>query len=240
MRVMTFNIQHALDYQKQIVDTSLFADAIRRYSVDVCGLNEVRRGDGSHPDFTDQAKDIGDALGYTPYFGKAIRFDGECPHDYGNAIVSRYPIRSVETVPIPDPVDRSEPVYYETRCVIKAILDVEGTDVCFLVCHMGLAESERYEAVKTLCNVLDTISMPVILMGDFNDVPTAAILRPLYDRLQDTATQGDAASMHTFSSYEPHQKIDYILYRGLTCTNASVIPEIVSDHFPIMADFDGQ
>ena len=36
MKVMTFNIQHALDYQKQIIDTGLFVDAIKKNNLLGC------------------------------------------------------------------------------------------------------------------------------------------------------------------------------------------------------------
>jgi len=236
---MTFNIQHSLDYKNQVVDPALFADAIRLYGADVCGLNEVRCGDGAHTDYTDQARDIGDALGFYHYFAKATHFVGNdeiYAYDYGNALVSRYPIKEAVTIPIPNTEDRSEPTYYETRCAIKAVLDVDGTDICFLVCHMGLAKSERREAVAVLCRLLDEITMPVVLMGDFNDVPTSPVLQPLFERLQDAGALGEEASLSTFRSYDPQEKIDYIFYRGLACTKSTVITQVVSDHFPIIAD----
>ena len=34
LKVMTFNIQHALDYQKQIIDFDLFINAIKKYGAD--------------------------------------------------------------------------------------------------------------------------------------------------------------------------------------------------------------
>ena len=42
MKVMTFNVQHCLDYQNQIIDIPLFADFIRDQDVDICALNEMR------------------------------------------------------------------------------------------------------------------------------------------------------------------------------------------------------
>ena len=37
--------------------------------------------------------------------------------------------------------------------------------------------------------------------------------------------------------YDPEKKIDYIFYRDLTCKNVTTVSEIVSDHFPIIAEF---
>ena len=171
MKVMTFNIQHALDFRKRIIDTDLFVHAIRTYGADVCGLNEVR-GAGPIEGYTDQTPAIGDGLGFHHYFGEAIKVGDTSP--YGNAIVSRVPFKSVETIAIPDPEDKSEGGHYETRCVVKAVAALEDADVCFLVCHMGLNLSERLNAVETICGLIDSCNLPVVLMGDFNTLPLTA------------------------------------------------------------------
>lgn len=56
------------------------------------------------------------------YFAEAIRFDGVNP--YGNAMISRYPIKSAETILIPDPEYKKYHGYYETRCLLKATIEV--------------------------------------------------------------------------------------------------------------------
>lgn len=241
MRIMTFNIQHALDYKNKIIDTGLFARKIKEYGADICGLNEVR-GEGTLEDYTDQTNSIADELSFHRYFGEAIKVDGTSP--YGNAIVSKLPFKSVETIKIPDSDNNDEinrdgePVHYESRIIIKAVLEIEGKEFCVLVTHMGLAVSERINAINTLCEIIDNTEIPIILMGDFNSTPNEVILTPLFDRLEDTNSFAINPNVHTFASYKPEIKIDYILYRGLKCTYAETIEEIVSDHFPIIAEFE--
>lgn len=232
MRIMTFNIQHGLDYKNQRIDLKLFSDFIKENGADVCGLNEVR-GKGEDCEYTDQTDAIGDALGFFRYFGEAIKVDEVNP--YGNAIVSRYPFKSAETVHIPNPDDGK---YHETRCVIKAVFEIDGRDVCVLVCHMGLTEDELKNAVDTLCHMLDEIEMPVILMGDFNASPHNEMLCPLLERLSDSDEIALDEENYTFASYDPYTKIDYIFYRGLKCSKAEILKEVVSDHFPIIAEFE--
>ena len=234
MRIMTFNIQHALDYRRGVIDTERFARAIADWGADVCGLNEVRAA-GALEGYTDQTNAIADVLGYDRRFGEAIRVGGCGP--YGNALVSRYPIMEAETVLVPDPV-RREGGHYETRCVLKTVLDTDDGKICVLVCHMGLEPEERESAVATLCRLIDETEMPLILMGDFNAQPDATELSPLRARLQDTDDFSDAPGAPTYASYDPHMKIDYIFYRGLRCTGARTMSEVVSDHFPIMAQFE--
>lgn len=241
MRIMTFNIQHAYDYQNKIVDINLFIKKIKEYGADIYGLNEVR-GEGPLEDYTDQTNTIADGIGYNSYFGEAIKVGGTSP--YGNAIVADIPFKSVETLRIPDSEETDEinrdgePVHYESRIIIKAIFENNGKDFCVLVTHMGLAISERKNAVATLCNLIDEIEIPIILMGDFNSTPDDEILIPLFERLNDTNSVSSNPDAPTYASYNPEIKIDYILYRGLKCTYAQTVEEIVSDHFPIIAEFD--
>ena len=236
MKVMTFNIQHALDFKKRIIDTDLFADAIKKHNVDFCGLNEVR-GQGPIDGYTDQTNAIADRIGYNRYFGEAIKVGGTSP--YGNAVLSRYPLKSVETIKIPDPdkeneINRDgEPVHYESRCIIKAVIEENGKDICILVTHFGLAESERINAVNTLCTIIDTTNLPIILMGDFNTEPNEELLAPLLGRMKNVDT-----SANTFPSDNPQIKIDYILYKGLECIYSETINEIYADHLPIIAEFN--
>ncbi len=234
MKVMTFNIQHALDFQKRIIDTDLFVRAIQKHGADVCGLNEVR-GAGPIEGYTDQAPAIGDGLSFHHYFGEAIKVGGTSP--YGNAIVSRAPFKSVETIAIPDPEDKSKGGHFETRCVVKAVIDCDRADVCFLVCHMGLNLSERQNAVQTICGLIDSCDLPVVLMGDFNTLPDSPELQPLRERLKDSTDHDAVPGDHTFPSDVPNIKIDYIFYRGLECVKTTTIHEIYADHLPVLAEF---
>lgn len=230
MKIMTFNIQHALDYKRQVVDYDFFVSSIKKYAPDLCGLNEVR-GRGWLKGYANQTKRLADGLGYYGYFGKAVTLDFGNP--FGNAVVSRYPFKSVETVIVPDP-PKTEKGYYETRCVIKAVVEFDGQDVMFLITHMGLMLGERLNAVETVCRILDETHMPAVLMGDFNITPDGEELKPIYERMTDTDMTGE----YTFPSDKPIKKIDYIFYRGLECKSVVTVKDVISDHLPIIADFE--
>lgn len=234
MKVMTFNIQHALDYKRKIIDTDFFVSAIKKHGADICCLNEVR-GEGPIEGYTDQTNAIGDGLGFYRYFGEAIKVGGTSP--YGNAVTSRFPFKTAETVAIPVSPHKSEDEYHEPRCVIKAVIEIEGKEICFLICHMGLSDKERIEAVKTVCALIDETELPIILTGDFNTTPDDPVLSPIYERLRDADEKAEEKGVFTYASYSPEIKIDYIFYRGLECCFSKVITEIYSDHFPIIAEF---
>ncbi len=233
MKIMTFNIQHGLDYKNQVIDLDLFADFIKSCDPDICALNEVR-GEGNWEGYTDQTGALTNKTGYDGFFGEAFKVVGTNP--YGNAFLTKHKVKSAEVVHIPDSTDRSEDVHYEHRCAVKAIIDVCGKDVLLIVCHIGLAKSEARNAVGVLCGIIDSTDLPCILMGDFNHTKESGLLDPLFERLSDSDTAAKKEGVFTFPSYSPREKIDYILYRGLECTCSSVVEEIVSDHFPIVAE----
>lgn len=235
MKVMTFNIQHGLDYQNQVIDLDLFCNFIKDADVHICGLNEVR-GQGNWEGYTDQTNYIGNSLDCNRFFGEAFKVVGTNP--YGNAFLTRYPVKSAEVVHIPDSTDKSEDVHYETRCAVRAVLEVDDRDVMLVVCHMGLAKTEAANAVRVICDIVDSTDLPCIVMGDFNHTKGSGILDPLFERLSDSDCLSENEGTFTFPSYSPREKIDYILYRGLTCKKAEVIEKIVSDHYPIVAELE--
>ncbi|MBR2867738.1 MAG: endonuclease/exonuclease/phosphatase family protein [Clostridia bacterium] len=235
MKVMTFNIQHCLDYQHKKIDIGLFVDSIKECNPDICGLNEVR-GDGPIDGYTDQTNALGDGLGYNRYFAEAIKVGGTSP--YGNAFVTKYAVKSAETVAVPDPIFKFDIGKYESRCILKAVVDADGKELLVLVCHMGLALGERKNAVREICRIIDSTDMPLVLMGDFNATPESTELNPLFERLEDTDSVATVGGKNTFPSYKPNIKIDYIFFRGLTCKNVITVEKVISDHFPIIAEFD--
>lgn len=234
MNVMTFNIQHCLEYKKNKINIPLFAETIRLHNADVCGLNEVR-GKGLLLGYSDQTNALGDCLSFNRYFAQAIKVNGKGP--YGNAIVSRFPIKETETIIVPDPDDKNDDGWFETRCVLKAVISTDIGDVCFLVCHMGLEESERINAVKTICEISDSIDLPIVLMGDFNTSPENTVLKPIYERFNDTDAIAENKGVFTYPSYNPEKKIDFIFCKGLECKNVKTIEKVISDHYPIIAEF---
>lgn len=227
--VMSFNTQHCLNYVTQKIDFDIFEEEIRRCNADIIGLNEIR-DKGKSKQFQEQAKILADRLGYYYYFAKAIDFDGVNP--YGNAILSRFPIISAETILVPDPEVPSYDGYYETRCLLKAKIDLwDGIDVC--VIHFGLNPDEQENAVNTV--LANICKEKCILMGDFNITPDNPILVPINDRMYDTAKLF-SKELLSFPSDEPRIKIDYIFTsHDIKVLSADIPADIVSDHRPYIA-----
>lgn len=257
-KIMTFNIQHGVDYTRRtkfkidlanmtdeekeilkknatrkedptLIDLGRVSGEILKEDPILCTLNEVR-DESDDPCFSDQAKIIGDGCRMPyHYFAKAIDIGGRGP--YGNALVSAYPILEAETILVPDPLVKDEPAYYETRALLKAKVALPSGDVLtVMTVHMGLAKQEARNAVQTVLENTPEEG-PVILMGDFNLEPGSEILAPLKEKFFDAGTLLPEGTK-TYPSDEPEIKIDYIMTRNVKVLEAQVPADIISDHRP--------
>ncbi|MBQ1985276.1 MAG: endonuclease/exonuclease/phosphatase family protein [Clostridia bacterium] len=231
MKIMTFNTQHCKNYLEQKIDFQIMADVIRNSGAEVIGLNEMR-GKGEDPEYDRQMEILSELTGIEYYyFAKAIDVPNMGP--YGNGLLSKCPIISAETVPIPDPVPQEGFRNYETRCVLKVKLE-NGLTV--LVTHFGLNPDEQENAVETILGILE--DEKCVLMGDFNVEPDSEILRPIRACMKDTAEKFDREKL-SFPSDSPEIKIDYIFATPDIEIITADIPEIVaSDHRPHTAEID--
>ena len=230
---MSFNTQHCLNYLEQKIDFDIMAKAIKECGADIIGLNEMR-DEGPSDEYQAQTKIIAENLGYYHCFAKAIDFAGVNP--YGNALISKYPIISAEVVPVPEPEVRGYNGYYEDRCLLKAVIDVNGQEISVLVIHFGLNPDEAENAVKAIVSNLP--EGKVVLMGDFNLPPESELLLPIKERLFDTAKLFNKEKL-SYPSDAPYIKIDYIFTSSDIKVLSADIPEIIaSDHRPHTATIE--
>lgn len=238
MKLMTFNTQHCLSYQADRIDFALMAKTILDCGADVVGLNEMRDL-GAHPEYAAQVETLARLTGMPYfYFAKAIDFEGSGPYGpvygpYGNGFLSKFPILSAETIPIPDPETRGYDGYYETRCLLKAKL---ANGLTVLVTHFGLNPDEQENAVRTILAHLP--EERCVLMGDFNLLPEDPILAPIRSRMQDTADCFSQPKL-SFPSDLPDRKIDYIFVSpDLRVLDADIPAVVASDHRPHTATIE--
>lgn len=244
MRIATYNIQHGMSHRQRVIDGNapidlpLMIGVIKELAPDICGLNEVY-GQGKFPEFNDQPKVIGEALGYESRFGFAIDFaekpDGS-QKPYGNGIISRYPIVSTKVIPIPKGND-DDPGYKEPRCILKTVINCDGRELCVMVVHVGLTSQEQHFAVERLVCEIDSTDIPIVLMGDFNVTPEDEVLLPIRERMFDTAKLLKK-ELKSFPSDKPKIKIDYIFTKGLKVLSADIPQICAADHCPYIADIE--
>ncbi len=149
--------------------------------------------------------------------------------DFGNGLLSRFPIVSVAQVRLD--VARREP-----RGAIDAIVDCGGAPLRVIATHLGLRPSERRDQVKRL---LDTVragpSLPTVLLGDLNEwFLKGRPLRWLHEHF------GESPARATFPSPLPLLALDRVwsspasLLRRVR-VHRSRLARRASDHLPLVA-----
>ena len=254
LKIMSYNIaggrsfEFGPDYRPIIHGELTYAAKIKEIAPAVCGMNEVdyrlpRSGR------VRMAQMIGDAAGYESAYAPAVTWTNKYGiGTYGNGLLSKYPIKEIESIPIPNPETKKEGFYYEPRVILHTTIDIEGRDVEFFVTHVGLADEEKELAIKTLMPYVLITDNPVIVMGDFNMTSDNPIMKPLLNTLQDTFDVFPDKTIYTwpckaemFPNTDPktHEKIDYILVSNHFKIESVEIPELIlSDHKPYIANLD--
>ncbi len=242
LKIGTYNLQHGVLYKKRLetgeitVDLSAIAAVLREFAPDVCALNEIYGNEESR--FGNQPRQLCEMLGY-PYhtFARAIYTK---KGEYGNGLLSKFPIRTTRMIPlvIPEEVRSPDARFYEDRVLLIATLDVNGRDLTVMVCHFGLRDDEKALAVDTVLKEAAVISGPIVLLGDFNITPNSVHYTRLAKMFSDTAALCKGMPL-THPSDAPRKKIDYIFTRGDIRAESVTVPVVVaSDHLPVFADME--
>lgn len=115
--------------------------------------------------------------------------------------------------------------------------------------HLPYRPEDGEARVRGAALILERIARvdgPVVLAGDFNDVPGGAVHRHLTATLHDAWQQapereGPDGTFHGFGG-APGARIDWVLSRGLQARLARTLSQPVegrhvSDHFPVLVEF---
>ncbi len=203
------------------------AGVLRQLSPDIVALQEVdntvTRSGGE-----DQAALLGDLLGMEHAFGSFMDYQGG---QYGMAILSRHPIVRVDPVTLPE---GNEP-----RIALAVELNMPGGDRVMIVnVHFDWVSDDgfRYAQAAHLAAYLDALTIPYLLVGDFNDLPDSRTLGIFRARAAEVAKPSGAG--FTFPSVEPAKEIDY-LFAGPGAAWAVGVAEVIaereaSDHRPVL------
>ena len=223
-KIASFNIQSFHNYPVVDIDQKYSAAVINKYKPDFVGLNEV----SAWFDYPVQPESIAKETGYPHYFYAPILELKD--RLYGNALLSAYPIKHAEMIPIPQYKN------YEKRCILKAELDVAGGITVF-VTHFGLTDAEQEISIKLLCELIGENPEKTVLMGDFNLRPDDEVLKPLKEILNDTAEGCAEEELLTWPSIDGQREIDYIFVSpDFNIFKTYTAEEIGSDHKMILTE----
>lgn len=209
-----------------------------RYSPDVVGMQEVlrltERADGGLQTVspqTCQAAEVAKDRPYTIAYAPACDYGNHLK--FGNALLSRFPIREQRCFPLPSVADSS------TRSLLYAALDTPYGVLPVFVTHLnwrlhhGAVRLRQAEyIVERIEQLIGERDLPALLMGDFNAEPDSDEIRYLTGKRTLNGKSvyftdawvyaGGGGPGYTFDrrnlfaakAHEPPRRIDYIFIRG--------------------------
>jgi endonuclease/exonuclease/phosphatase family metal-dependent hydrolase len=221
LTLLTFNIHSANDQDGEVALEQIIEE-IRETDAQLVGLQEVEHN-MPRSNYQDQARLIAEALGYHYYYGENINILGV---QYGNALLSRFPIINAENHKLPKKM-------LEPRGLIEALVDVDGIPYYVYVTHLGLNPVERKLQIQYINEKLTQRDGHSLILGDFNNNPDSEEMQPLNLLMVDSAVALNKSNQYTFPNWKdaPDKRIDRIYVSPqIELKNYEVMPSAVSDH----------
>jgi len=257
--VEQFNILHHKDHPE--VKKKMF-DLINEYDPDIACFQEVVAGDKKKG--INYFPDIQKALRFVDYFySYSIRDDFDKDHHFGRIIFSKLPIINKQTV-VNYPNDYNATFQYidvlsgnDTIRVFNIHLqslkftqsnlsyldnasinnDSNITESKSIISKIKTGFIKRSIQANFIKDELDHSPYPVILCGDFNDVPNSYAYETIGAGLQNAFVEKGFGIARTFSTISPTLRIDNIFAdKDFIITQFTRVKKLLSDHFPIIAD----
>jgi endonuclease/exonuclease/phosphatase family metal-dependent hydrolase len=239
-RIVSYNVHSCVGLDGRLSPARI-GRVLAQCGADVVALQELdvnRRRSGSR----DQTLEIARALGFEQVvFQPAISTADE---HYGDAILSRLPLRVVHRGALPGSQLRP---HLEPRGAVWVEVDFDGRPVQIINTHLGLLAPERMLQTAALigpewCEHPDCRD-PVVLLGDFNCRPGSEA----YQRIT-AAGFRDAQRLlarhrplRTWFSPLPLARIDHVFLRGGWEVTKIEVPRteltaVASDHLPLVVE----
>ena len=224
LTVATWNIHGAIGVDGRYAPARVVG-VLREIDADIVALQEVA-SEQAHENFL---RDLERETGFHVAAGLLRQRRGE---DFGNALLSRYPVQSVEHLDLT--VD-----HYEPRGAIDVCIDIGiVSPLRVIATHLGLRPGERREQVRRIIAAVERDSPhPTLLMGDLNEwFLWGRPLRWLHAHFNEIPP-----APPTFPARRPVFALDRIWVSPTGCVqrlvrHSSSLARVASDHLPLVAD----
>jgi endonuclease/exonuclease/phosphatase family metal-dependent hydrolase len=208
---------------------------------DIVALQELDVG-RARTNHVDQARQIADRLEMACHFHPAMRVEQEL---YGDAILSAYPERLIQTGPLPG---HPRITQLEPRGALWLEVEIGGRTVQVINTHLGLVPREQQVQASFLAGPswLDhpRCQGPRILLGDFNASGASIVYRTLTAKLEPARNLSPTRQpTSTFPSQLPVLRIDHVFVSREIVVRDVFAPydpltRVASDHLPLVMDFE--
>jgi endonuclease/exonuclease/phosphatase family metal-dependent hydrolase len=224
LTVATWNIHGAVGTDGRYAPGRI-VDVLREIDADIVALQEVA-SEQAHQNFL---RDLERATGFHVAAGLLRQRRGA---DFGNAVLSRYPLLSVERLDL-------TVGGYEPRGALDVCIELDLTvPLRVMATHLGLRPGERREQVRRIVAAVERDSPhPTLLMGDLNEwFLWGRPLRWLHSHFREIPP-----APPTFPARRPVFALDRIWVSPTgsvrrLARHASTLARMASDHLPLVAD----
>ena len=230
LRVLTYNIHHGEGLDGK-VDLIRISELITNLQADIVCLNEVDKG-VLRTKGRDLTAELAALTRMTGVFSNNYHYQGG---EYGNAILSRYPVISSRNTHF----KMLRPG--EQRGILQVRIDAGGREVVFMATHIDYRpdDTERLMNVDEIFGLLPHFSgKTVIVAGDFNDTPGRRVHLKMKERFRDAWEEAGQGDGFTIPVKKPTKRIDY-LWLGkdapLNVKEITVPYSEASDHLPLFS-----
>jgi endonuclease/exonuclease/phosphatase family metal-dependent hydrolase len=232
LRVMTYNIHVGVGMDKKL-DLARIAAVINAQHPDLVGLQEVDRG-VTRTQRIDEIAELAKLTRMDYAFAFNLHYQGG---QYGVAILTRYPIRATDHRLYQNTREA------ERRGFIRAQVSVHGRLLNFVTTHLDYQnEDGRLFESEQLLRALKDVPGPLIVVGDFNDIPAGRAYQLMRYQFDDAwiASRGTDEGF-SYPTDKPAKRIDYIFCRAIDrvrTRRAWIVKTDASDHVPVVADLE--
>jgi endonuclease/exonuclease/phosphatase family metal-dependent hydrolase len=238
VRIASYNVHSCVGLDGRL-SASRIARVLATVSPDVIALQEV---DVSHnrSDLVHQARQIARALNMEMHFHPS--FDVK-EGQYGNAILSRFPMRLMRAASLPRGDAR-----YEPRGALWVEVQTPSGPLQVITTHLGLSRAERLLQADELLGPEwlghPDCRGPTIFCGDLNAMPRSRIYRRFASSLRDVQMSVDRhRPQRTWFGPFPLTRIDHMFLQGNIRATQIDIPRtklsrVASDHLPLIVDVE--
>ncbi|QEG33016.1 endonuclease/exonuclease/phosphatase family protein [Bythopirellula goksoeyrii] len=235
-RVVTYNIHKGIGGRDRQYRPERIIETLAHLEPTIVFLQEVDE-DVPRSNRHHQAEMLAEALDlHHVAYQRNVHLKQGC---YGNAILSRVPLKDVENCNLSVPLKKRRQALL-ARC--KLSIGEHTRSLLLANMHLGLAGPERTIQLKKLLkhHLLANAhsETPILVGGDFNDVwgrLGRKVLEPVGYR--------NAGGMHrTFPALFPMRPLDRIYYRGPlhvhhAYASRTALARVASDHLPLVVEF---
>src|SRR5438128_1051135 len=232
IRVMTYNIHVGVGMDKKL-DLARIAGVINAQHPDLVGLQEVDRG-VERTQRIDEIAEIARMTKMDYAFAFNLRYQGG---QYGVAILSRLAIMATDHRLYKNTREA------ERRGFIRAEVLANGRRLNFATTHLDYQyEDGRVFEAEQLLAALKDVKGPLVLVGDFNDVPAGGAYKLVREQFADAWIESEASDQGlSYPADKAAKRIDYILSRRtdrIRTKKAWIVSTLASDHLPVVADLE--